>query len=172
MKLLNKNKYNLLSIVFIFIIVFILLYLYFLYNKSLLKVYWGVELSNDLFEIPEIKHFLKNHKNLISLPKIHSTLIYNNTSYDEYYSLYENKECTLIVPSYAYSYDALVLNVESVKYNNKNINTHNIKQHITLALKKNISPVESIKTLLGQGTIVNFKFPLIIYGKIKKFNFN
>ncbi len=57
MKLLNKNKYNLLSIVFIFIILFILLYLYFLYNKSLLKVFWGIELSNDLFEIPEIKYF-------------------------------------------------------------------------------------------------------------------
>jgi hypothetical protein len=159
-------------------------------NKILKKqkktIYWGIELSNDLFDNSIIKEFLTDKgKNLIPLPLsvkkkgIHSTLVFfkkdcDSSFYDEcesYYSKYDNKIANLIIPRFGYSENALALDVESIKYDNEEIKSYAIKQHVTMALKEGIFAVDSVKTLLGEGTIIDFDIPLSINGTIKRFYF-
>lgn len=126
-------------------------------------IYWGVELSNDVYENETIKKFLVEHPELVPLPKgkppksIHTTLLFvgkkNNEKEVEFENL-EGKECDVTIDAFGYSSNALALRVSDLKYNNDgtyvkcpSYPNHNM-QHVTLALKEGVQPKDSVLALL------------------------
>jgi len=147
--------------------------------KKNMTAYWGVALSNDVFENELIKSFLEEHKELVPLKKIHSTLLYvgkKENPLEETYKDLEGIECTLIIPGYGYSENAMAFKVDGVTYigaDNMTVNVQSfaVQQHVTMALKAGTKAVDSVKTLLGEGTFVEFPETLKIAGHIKRYLF-
>lgn len=143
-------------------------------ERKKLTMYWGVELGNDVFDNPQIKSFLDEHPDLIKLEKIHSTLLFVGKKInkdEEVISPFSGKECEILIDAYGYSDDALTLRVKSITADNQTVPTFAIQQHITMALKKGIFAKDSVKTLLGEGTVEIFTEPIILTGKVKRYMF-
>lgn len=155
-------------------------------------LYWGIDLElSDILINQEIKTFLDNHPELIQLKKVHSTLFFvgrkkvektekdvsdilENMSLldpEEPYKKLNGKECELIINAFGYSDDAIALNVQTIKIKDDDSDcpTNAKRQHITIALKTGIKAVDSVKTLLGDGTIHELSSSLILKGFIKSF---
>lgn len=137
-------------------------------------VYYAVSIENELFE--KFENVLKENDKLIKLEKIHSTLIFfknhDPSLYEEcktYYSKFENIQVNIDIVGYGISENAFALDVSGIQCGDEEIKTYAIKQHITMALKENIKAVESVKTLLGEGTVVKLDEPLKITGFIKPY---
>ncbi len=116
-----------------------------------------------------IKDCLNSNSNLIPFKKIHSTMLFvggKDTNDEEYYFSNQNRKCIIEIDGHGYSNNALALRVKSVKFSDDNtdVKTFAIKQHVTVALAKNIKAVDSVKTLLGEGTIIDYEKPLIVEG--------
>lgn len=156
-------------------------------NKTL---YWGVSLSNDIYENDIIKTFLSEHTDLIPLPKakppknIHTTLLFVGKKEDERELVYdglEGTECTVTVDAYGYSDNALALQVESITYLKDGTVTdlpsfpNHGKQHVTLALKEKVMAKDSVKVLLSKdeegngGTVISFDPKLVLTGYVKRY---
>lgn len=137
-------------------------------------VYYAVSIENELFE--KFENVLKENDKLIKLEKIHSTLIFfknhDPSLYEEckiYYSKFENMQVNIDIVGYGISENAFALDVSSIKCEDEEIKSYAVKQHITMALKKEIKAFESVKTLLGEGTVVKLDEPLKITGFIKPY---
>lgn len=149
-------------------------------SKKDLTAYWGISLSTSILEHSEIKRILEENPQLIPLKNIHSTLLYVGKKEDDReknYIMLESVLCNLTITSIGISEKAMALKVDKIVYTNDDniekelISFPNQQQHITLALKQGIKPVDSVKTLLGEGTIIILTEPLIIQGYIKRYLF-
>ena len=137
-------------------------------------VYYAVHIENELFE--KFEDVLKENDKLIKLEKIHSTLIFfknhDPSLYEEckiYYSKFENMQVNIDIVGYGISENAFALDVSSIKCEDEEIKSYAVKQHITMALNKEIKAFESVKTFLGEGTVVKLDEPLKITGFIKPY---
>ena len=149
-------------------------------SKKDLTAYWGISLSTSILEHSEIKRILEENPQLIPLKNIHSTLLYVGKKEDDReknYIMLEGVLCNLTITEIGVSEKAMALKVDKIVYTNDDniekelISFPNQQQHITLALKQGIKPVDSVKTLLGEGTIIILTKPLIIQGHIKRYLF-
>lgn len=149
-------------------------------SKKDLTAYWGICLSTSILEHNEIKRILEKNPQLIPLKNIHSTLLYVGKKEDDReknYIMLEGVLCNLTITEIGVSEKAMALKVNKIIYINDDkiekelISFPNQQQHITLALKQGIKPVDSVKTLLGEGTIIILTKPLIIQGHIKRYLF-
>ena len=149
-------------------------------SKKDLTAYWGISLSINILEHNEIKRILEENPQLIPLKNIHSTLLYVGKKEDDReknYIMLEGVLCNLTITEIGVSEKAMALKVNKIIYINDDkiekelISFPNQQQHITLALKQGIKPVDSVKTLLGEGTIIILTKPLIIQGHIKRYLF-
>jgi hypothetical protein len=141
-----------------------------------MTAYWGVHIDPQLvFEHEHIKACLIVHPQLIKLPHIHSTLLYvgrKDNPNEAIYQPHEGKECTLIIQELGLSQEAMTLAVESLTFpTGEAVPTHATQQHITLALKKGIKAVDSVKALGEQGCRVRLTPEIILKGRIKRFLF-
>ena len=143
-------------------------------KKERKSVYYAVSIENELFE--KFENVLKENDKLIKLEKIHSTLIFfknhDPSLYEEckiYYSKFENMQVNIDIVGYGISENAFALDVSSIKCEDEEIKSYAVKQHITMALKKEIKAFESVKTFLGEGTVVKLDEPLKITGFIKPY---
>ena len=137
-------------------------------NKTL---YWGIEINN--FNNEEINEFIKDKTHLILLKKIHSTLLFvgkKDNDDEKIFYEYEGQNCMMLISEFGYSNDALSIKVDSIVLSNsKNVPTFATQQHITFALRESVKAVDSVKTLLGEGTIIKLNNPVIIHGIVKRF---
>ena len=86
----------------------------------------------------------------------------------------EKKECELTISGYGWNENSLALKVDKITYHDENEETQNVptfakQQHVTLGLKAGQKAVDSVKTLLGEGTFVEFDEKLILNGKVKRY---
>mgnify|MGYP001574885821 CR=1 FL=1 len=148
-------------------------------NKKNLTAFWGISIDKDIIIQHElIKKYLSENPELVVITKpIHSTLLYvgkkpDNPDELKYIPL-EKKKCTLIIDSFGYSKEALALKVEKITYDDesgliKDVPSHAILQHITLALKEGIPAKDSVKSF-SEGVIIKFDSSLIMSGEIKRY---
>jgi hypothetical protein len=142
-------------------------------KKERKTLFWLVKLDNSIFEHFQIKTFLNDNKNHKALKEIHSTLLYvgRKDNDDEHiFTDIKNKTCNLKISCYGYSENALCLKIDSIKLDDGNdVPSFAVQPHITLALANDTLSKDSVKTLLGEGTIVSFVSELIIKGKIMRY---
>lgn len=156
-------------------------------------LYWAVELSLDeVMQNTQLREFIESHKDLIPLEKIHSTLLFvgrkkktkvtdietdlvtlSLNDAEEPYIKNNQRYCVLTVKQFGYSSKALALDVESIVFNDdlSECPTNAVRQHVTIALSKDTKAVDSVKTLLGEGTIKILNEPFKLYGKIRGYNY-
>lgn len=166
-------------------------------SKQRRVLYWAVDLdTNDVMSHPIIKEFLKSHPHLKPLQKIHSTLLFvgkgssapvttpvdelakklagvsiSENPEDKYVKL-DGKSCTLTVSGYGHSDKAIALNVTNITLcDGDRCPSNAVRQHVTVALAQGTKAMDSVKTLLGEGTVEKFEEPLILKGTIKGFYF-
>lgn len=142
-------------------------------KKERKTLFWGVGLdTKKVKEYEPIKKFLEEHEELIPLRSVHTTLLYVgrvDNEDEELYIPFRYKKCVLTIGGYGYSEKAVALKVESIKFDDdSNVPTFAETQHITVALAKDIKAVESVKTLRGEGEMVEFDMVLELEGKIFK----
>lgn len=143
-------------------------------TKKNLTSYWGVSLSESILESNDtIAQLLILNPQLKPLKKIHSTLLFVGKKVDPTEEIFKDlvdKECTLTVDAVGYSENAMALSVRSITYDNDQpMPTYAVKQHITLALKAGTKAFESVKTLQGEGTVVDLD--LILTGTVHRYLF-
>lgn len=148
------------------------------YNKKVRKtIYWCVEFSdnelNKILKNESIAQQLKNNPQLITLNKMHTTLLYlgkkDNNSEKDYFDVI-GKECNLEVDCYAVSENSLCLNVSCLQFNDNKLNvpTFAKRQHVTVALKQNVRAADSTLAF-EQGDTINFDTKLVLKGFIKRY---
>jgi len=145
-------------------------------SRKNLTAYWGIELDTNIFDHQHIHIHLTEKPDLIKLDKIHSTLLYvgkkdDNPHEDKYHHI-EGKDCQLTISKFGCSTDAMALFVDKITYHNEqheevNVPTHAIQQHVTMALKKGVKAVDSIKCF--EHGLIDLPEPLVIRGKIKRY---
>ena len=149
-------------------------------SKKNLTSYWGVSLNLSIVtENAELQSFLKSHDNLILLEKIHSTLLFVGKKENDNERVFiplEGKLCQLEIIGFGSSESAIALDVKSITYKNDanestDVPSFATKQHVTIALSKGTKAVESVKTLLGEGTYTKFDKPIIVTGTVKRYLF-
>lgn len=143
-------------------------------KKPRKTLYWGVELSLHEAHTPEILCHLAENKLLISQRKIHTTLLYVGGKENPAENLFfesESKNCILKVTGYGYNDVALALDVAEVKFADSglDVQTFAVKQHVTIALAAGTKAVDSVKTLIGEGTVVLFDKPLYLEGILTRY---
>ncbi len=154
-------------------------------------LYWAIELSLDeVMQNQQIKDFIISHNNLIPLEKIHSTLLFvgrkkkskeletdlvnlSLNDAEEPYIKNNQRDCVLTIKQFGFSSKAMALDVESIVFKDDSTEcpTNAIRQHVTMALSKDTKAVDSVKTLLGEGTIEILNEPLKLYGKVRGYNY-
>jgi hypothetical protein len=144
--------------------------------KKNLTAYWGISLNKELFDHPHIRSHLEAKTHLIPLERIHTTLLYvgkkeGNLDEAKYIPL-EGRECTVKMKAVGCSDDALAMKVEHISYINEqnmemDVPSHATTQHVTMALKKGIKPVESIKSF--DTGLVELPDTIVVTGKITRF---
>ena len=147
-------------------------------SRKDLTSYWGIEIDPRIFEHPQIQSHLNVTSELIKLERIHSTLLYvgkkDDNPYEIEYLPLEGKECTLTTNTFGSSTEAMALLVDQITYlNDQNeklpVPTHVTPQHVTLALKKGVKPVDSVKCLTENLLERLEPESVVIHGKIKRF---
>ena len=149
-------------------------------KKKNLTAYWGVDLDMSILDKIEIKEFLESNPLLIKNKKIHCTLLYvgkkeSNINEEKFKDL-EGKEVFVNITGFGHSENAMALQVDLVSYvNNDNeiiiVPFFGVQKHITVALKEGVKAVDSVKTLLGEGAVINFDSEYIVKGNIKRYLF-
>ena len=136
--------------------------------------FWGVEVDRPMVHAnPMVAECLTNNPELVPLKNIHTTLLFvggKDNNDEQQFFQYMSKKCTVVVSGHGYNKNALALRVESVKFveSGENVPSYATIQHITIALAKNVMAVDSVKTLQGEGTIVDYDTPLILEGELKR----
>lgn len=146
-------------------------------SKKYLTSYWGIELTNEVFENIVLKELLESNKELIKLEKIHSTLLFVgkvDTMQDKENSIakYVGKECKLTIDAIGYSENACALKVKTIKLldSDDDIPSYAIQQHVTVALKKGTAAKDSVLTLTtDKGKIINLAEEIVLNGKVKRY---
>lgn len=140
-------------------------------SKKLKTLYWAVDIDN--FNNDEINNFLKNKEHLIPLKKIHSTLLFvgkKDNDDEKVFINHNEKKCSILVSEFGYSNDALCIKVDEILFeNNEKVPSFAVQQHITFALREGIKAKDSVKALLGEGTIKQLEIPVMITGYVKKY---
>jgi len=149
-------------------------------KKKNLTAYWGVDLDMSILDKTEIKEFLELNPLLIKNKKIHCTLLYvgkkeGNVDEEKFKDL-EGKEVFVNITGFGHSENAMALQVDLVSYVNDSneiivVPFFGVQKHITVALKEGVKAVDSVKTLLGEGTVNNFDSEYIVKGNIKRYLF-
>lgn len=149
-------------------------------KKKNLTAYWGVDLDMSILDKKEIKEFLELNPLLIKNKKIHCTLLYvgkkeGNVDEEKFKDL-EGKEVFVNITGFGHSENAMALQVDLVSYVNDSneiivVPFFGVQKHITVALKEGVKAVDSVKTLLGEGTVINFDNEYIVKGSIKRYLF-
>jgi len=157
-------------------------------------LYWAIELSmEEVMKNPQIKDFIESHKDLKPLEKIHSTLLFvgrkkkakpadietilNELEIKEDpevpYINSDQRDCVLEIKQFGYSSNAMALDVYSIQFTDDSSDcpSNAVRQHVTMALANGTKAVDSVKTLLGEGTIEVLETPLVLYGKVKGYNY-
>lgn len=157
-------------------------------------LYWAIELSvEDVMKNLQIKDFITTHNELNPLDKIHSTLLFVGRKKkvkqeeiesvmeqlkikedpEDQYIKFNKRDCILTIKQFGYSSNAMALDVDSITFidDNSKCPSNAIKQHVTMALSNGTKAVDSVKTLLGEGTIEILNTPLKLYGKVKGYNY-
>jgi len=170
------------------------IYKYNKFKNNKMVMYWAIELSlEEVIKNQQIKNFMASHPELVPLEKIHSTLLFvgrkkkvTNDNIEnimeelkikedpeEQYIKSERRECVLTVKQFGYSVNAMALDVDSIIFNDDSSKcpSNAIRQHVTMALANKTKAVDSVKTLLGEGTIEVLDVPLKLYGKVKGYNY-
>jgi len=152
-------------------------------------LYWAIELSpEEVMDNQQIEKFITSHPELKPLEKIHSTLLFVgrkkqvkpieieylmdklNIKEDpqEPYIKNKHRECILTINQFGYSSNAMALDVDSIIFSDDSTKcpSNAVRQHVTMALANGIKAVDSVKTLLGEGTIEVLETPLVLYGKV------
>jgi hypothetical protein len=135
-------------------------------------MYWGAELTNDVFDNIEIKKFLDENPDLIKNVKIHSTLFFVGKKIhpdEDLIRPFEGKECTVTIDAYGHSEKALSLRVTSIQCDGVDVPSFATQQHVTMALQKGTPAKDSVKTLLGEGTVTEFDVLITLTGKVKRY---
>lgn len=150
-------------------------------KRKNMTLYWGTSFhihktSNDIIDNhPIIKELLGKNPNLVKQTKnLHVTLLFvgkKENEKEEQFTKLEGKECLITVSGVGYSENAMALKVDSVKCDNLQVPFFGKHMHITLALKNGTKPVDSVKTLLGEGTVKLFDKPIVLKGHIKRFRY-
>ena len=152
-------------------------------SKKHLTSYWGIELTNEVFENKILKELLESNKELIKLEKIHSTLLFVgkvDTMQDKenLIAKYVGKECKLTIDAIGYSENACALKVKNIKLleadsadsAGSDIPSYATQQHVTVALKKGTVAKDSVLTLTtDKGKIINLEEELALKGKVKRY---
>ena len=88
---------------------------------------------------------------------------------EEPYIKSNHRECVLIVKQFGHSANALALDVDSIQFTDDSSKcpSNAVRQHVTMALANGTKAMDSVKTLIGEGTIEVLDTPLILYGKVK-----
>jgi hypothetical protein len=140
-------------------------------------VYWAIELDNEIFSNPVLAEHLAANTQLVPLKKIHSTLLYVGKNHEALadkialISSQQNKKVLLEIDGFGHSDDACALSVKSItiedigetmpSYPNKH-------QHVTIALKDGIKPVESVETLVRENrTFTEFPELVVLHGTVR-----
>lgn len=135
-------------------------------------LFWGVQLKADQArEHSLIKECLEKNPELIPLKSIHTTLLYVGRKENPDEAVYADKKfkkCSVKICGHGYSENAMALDVVEVKFidDDTMVPSFAVKQHVTMALKKGVQAVDSVKTLLGEGTLVTYDEPLILQGTL------
>ena len=133
--------------------------------------YWGISVdTNVVLNHPEI--FIPKELGLVPNKDMHTTLLFVGGKASNEYDEHIDKECTMAVVGYGYSDKALALEVGEVLFadTEEPVKSHAVKQHITVALAKGTKAVDSVKTLLGEATMVRkFVEPIILHGKLRRY---
>lgn len=147
-------------------------------SKKQLTAYWGISLSNDIFNHETIKTILKQQPQLQKLERIHSTLLYvgkKENDNEVTFIPHEKKECILTIVGVGYSANAMALKVESIKFSETEeaVPSFANLQHVTLALDEKTKAVSSVETLKGSEgtTFVGFEQPILLSGFVKRYMF-
>ena len=157
-------------------------------------LYWAIELSlEEVMKNSQIKDFIESHKELKPLEKIHSTLLFVGRKKkskpaeidsilgeleikedpEEPYIKSNHRDCILTVKQFGHSSNAMALDIESIIFSDDSTEcpSNAVRQHVTMALSNGTKAVDSVKTLLGEGTIEVLNTPLVLYGKVKGYNY-
>jgi len=146
-------------------------------NKKNLTSYWGIEFTDntDTQLMAAAATTLVSLPNLVPLKKCHSTLLFvgKKVNPDEaVFADFEGLPCIVIVDAFGFTQDALAFRVKeisTVESPPRNVPSFAAKQHITYALRAGVAAKDSVKTLLGDGTVVELDSELILTGKVKRF---
>lgn len=145
-------------------------------KRKNLTAYWGIELDPNIFEHHHINNHLTTKPELTKLDKIHSTLLYvgkkDDNPHESKYHPIEGKECHLTISKIGCSTDAMALLVDKITYCNEQqeemiVPTHATQQHVTMALKKGVKAVDSIKCF--EHGFIDLPETMVIHGKIKRY---
>lgn len=144
-------------------------------SKKQMTSYWGISLTNDIFQNNQIKQILENNAQLIPLEKIHSTLLYVGKKENEnetQFEPHEKRECTLKITHFGHTDKAMALRVESITFDDdSSVPSFAEIQHVTLALRNDTKAKDSVETLKGgdDASLVKFDEPIILKGAIKRY---
>ena len=143
-------------------------------KKPRKTLFWGINLDTNLvMNHPPIKDFLDNHSELIPLKSIHSTLLYVGRKENEDEKIFEEhqgKICQLEISGYGYSENALALKVNNITFgDDEKVPSFAETQHITIALSERTKAIDSVKTLQGEGEVIEFEQSFIIEGRLWRY---
>ena len=143
--------------------------------KKMMTLYWGIPVDtniiNNLISTNEtIQNMIKEH-NLVIRQSFHVTLLFVGKKVNESEQLFvplTNTVCEIEIDAIGYSTDAIALRVSNIK-GDSDVPFFGKQKHITIALKNGVLPVDSVNTLLGQGTILELPERITISGKVRKY---
>jgi hypothetical protein len=141
-------------------------------SKKNLTSYWGIEFSNESSVLlTETGSPVMN--GLVPLKKCHSTLLYVGKKVnpnEAAFADFEGADCVVTVDAFGLSTDAMAFRVTTILTDNgRTVPSFAEKQHITFALREGVPAKDSVKTLLGDGTVTPLDKLLILTGKVKRF---
>lgn len=136
-------------------------------------LFWGVRLDPcTVFCNEEIKHVLNRYPQVVPLKNLHVTLLYvgrMTDSREDVIMPFKYRMCTIVCTSIGFNDDAIVLRVESLRYDDDDdqsiIDPERI-YHVTLALRESIKAKDSIKVLNGEGFEMKLASPITLSGPI------
>jgi hypothetical protein len=141
-------------------------------------VYWGVEVdAKTVLEIPEVSDFLAQNPHLVPRERMHTTLLWvgrKSAVDDSHYNSLIGRDCDLLVERFGTSDRALALDVRRVVFADsyKDVPARPAqRQHVTVALADGEKAVDSVLTLVGQGTVYDLQDTVTLRGKLQGYKY-
>lgn len=132
-------------------------------SKKNMTAYWGIPVPSSLvINHPTIKKIIELYPNLKLNKKFHITLLYVGkkiSDLEEQFKPLEGKPCEVTINCIGHSENAIALGIDNIAIANDttelSVPFHGTKRHITIALGPTTKAVDSVKCLLGEGTVVD-----------------